>query len=73
LNRIVRFIRQQRKIRHFHCLSRKVEAIAEVLQGKWWLCRLHHAGLMQKRAKHQDMFLMEDVDVVVGWPDSILG
>jgi ATP-dependent DNA helicase RecQ len=48
-------------------LSRKkVEAIAEVLQVNGISAVPYHAGLDAKtRAKHQDMFLMEDVDVVV--------
>jgi ATP-dependent DNA helicase RecQ len=48
-------------------LSRKkVEAIAEVLQVNGISAVPYHAGLDAKtRAKHQDMFLMEDVEVVV--------
>jgi ATP-dependent DNA helicase RecQ len=48
-------------------LSRKkVESIAEVLQVNGISAVPYHAGLDAKtRAKHQDMFLMEDVDVVV--------
>lgn len=45
---------------------KKVEAIAEVLQVNGISAVPYHAGLDAKtRAKHQDMFLMEDVDVVV--------
>ena len=48
-------------------LSRKkVEEIANVLQVNGISSVPYHAGLDAKtRAKHQDMFLMEDVDVVV--------
>ena len=43
-----------------------MEAIAEVLQVNGISAVPYHAGLDAKtRAKHQDMFLMEDVDVVV--------
>ena len=50
-----------------YCLSRKkVEEIANVLQVNGISAVPYHAGLDAKtRAKHQDMFLMEDVDVVV--------
>lgn len=45
---------------------KKVETIAEVLQVNGISAVPYHAGLDAKtRAKHQDMFLMEDVDVVV--------
>ena len=45
---------------------KKVEAIAEVLQVNGISAIPYHAGLDAKtRAKHQDMFLMEDVEVVV--------
>jgi ATP-dependent DNA helicase RecQ len=48
-------------------LSRKkVEEIAQVLQVNGISAVPYHAGLDAKtRAKHQDMFLMEDVEVVV--------
>lgn len=65
---IIRFIRQHKgKSGIIYCLSRKkVEAIAEVLQVNGISAVPYHAGLDAKtRAKHQDMFLMEDVDVVV--------
>jgi ATP-dependent DNA helicase RecQ len=46
-------------------LAAKVEAIAEVLQVNG-ISAVPSCGLDAKtRAKHQDMFLMEDVDVVV--------
>jgi ATP-dependent DNA helicase RecQ len=65
---IIRFIKQHKgKSGIIYCLSRKkVEAIAEVLQVNGISAVPYHAGLDAKtRAKHQDMFLMEDVDVVV--------
>jgi ATP-dependent DNA helicase RecQ len=65
---IIRFINQHKgKSGIIYCLSRKkVEAIAEVLQVNGISAVPYHAGLDAKtRAKHQDMFLMEDVDVVV--------
>lgn len=50
-----------------YCLSRKkVEEITEVLKVNNFKAVPYHAGLDAKtRAKHQDMFLMEDADVVV--------
>jgi len=65
---IIRFIKQNKgKSGIIYCLSRKkVEEIAEVLQVNGISAVPYHAGLDAKtRAKHQDMFLMEDVDVVV--------
>lgn len=65
---IIRFIRLHKgKSGIIYCLSRKkVEAIAHVLQVNGISAVPYHAGLDAKtRAKHQDMFLMEDVDVVV--------
>ncbi|MDM1397422.1 ATP-dependent DNA helicase RecQ [Myroides odoratimimus] len=65
---IIRFIKQhQGKSGVIYCLSRKkVEEIANVLQVNGISAVPYHAGLDAKtRAKHQDMFLMEDVDVVV--------
>ncbi|MFV5694989.1 DNA helicase RecQ [Flavobacterium sp. LB3P122] len=65
---IIRFIKQHKgKSGIIYCLSRKkVEAVAEVLQVNGISAVPYHAGLDAKtRAKHQDMFLMEDVDVVV--------
>jgi len=65
---IIRFIRQhQDKSGIIYCLSRKkVEEVAQVLQVNGVKAVPYHAGLDGKtRAKHQDMFLMEDVDVVV--------
>jgi ATP-dependent DNA helicase RecQ len=65
---IIRFIKQHKgKSGIIYCLSRKkVEAIAHVLQVNGISAVPYHAGLDAKtRARHQDMFLMEDVDVVV--------
>jgi ATP-dependent DNA helicase RecQ len=65
---IIRFIRQNSsKSGIVYCLSRKrVEELAQVLQVNGVKAVPYHAGLDAKtRAKHQDMFLMEDVDVVV--------
>ncbi len=65
---IIRFIKQNKgKSGIIYCLSRKkVEEIAEVLQVNGISAVPYHAGLDAKtRAKHQDMFLMEDVEVVV--------
>lgn len=65
---IIRFIKQNEgKTGIVYCLSRKrVEELAQVLQVNGIKALPYHAGLDAKtRAKHQDMFLMEDVDVVV--------
>jgi ATP-dependent DNA helicase RecQ len=65
---IIRFIRLHlNKSGIIYCLSRKkVEEIAQVLQVNGIKAVPYHAGLDAKtRSKHQDMFLMEDVDVVV--------
>ncbi|MGO4818140.1 RecQ family ATP-dependent DNA helicase [Flavobacterium sp. W22_SRS_FP1] len=65
---IIRFIKQHKgKSGIIYCLSRKkVEAVAQVLQVNGISAVPYHAGLDAKtRARHQDMFLMEDVDVVV--------
>lgn len=50
-----------------YCLSRKkVEEFAEVLQINGISALPYHAGLDSvTRAKHQDMFLMEEIDVIV--------
>ncbi|MBT4775417.1 MAG: DNA helicase RecQ [Crocinitomicaceae bacterium] len=50
-----------------YCLSRKkVEELAEVLQVNGIKALAYHAGMdPPTRAKHQDMFLMEDADVIV--------
>jgi ATP-dependent DNA helicase RecQ len=65
---IIRFVRQYKgKSGIIYCLSRKkVEEIAQVLQVNGIKALPYHAGLDAKtRAKHQDMFLMEDIDVIV--------
>lgn len=65
---IIKFISQHKgKSGVIYCLSRKkVEEITQVLQVNGISAVPYHAGLDAKtRAKHQDMFLMEDVDVVV--------
>ncbi|MDG2463554.1 MAG: DNA helicase RecQ [Crocinitomicaceae bacterium] len=65
---IIRYIRKMAgKSGIIYCLSRKkVEEIAELLQVNGILALPYHAGLdANTRAKHQDMFLMEDVDVIV--------
>ncbi|SNR31708.1 ATP-dependent DNA helicase RecQ [Lutibacter agarilyticus] len=65
---IIRFIRGHAdKSGIIYCLSRKkVEEIAQLLQVNGIKAVPYHAGLDAKtRAKHQDMFLMEDIDVVV--------
>lgn len=65
---IIRFIKQNpKKSGIIYCLSRKrVEELAQTLQVNGISAVPYHAGLDAKtRAKHQDMFLMEDVDVVV--------
>ncbi|XKW97293.1 RecQ family ATP-dependent DNA helicase [Tenacibaculum maritimum] len=65
---IIRFVKQRvGKSGIVYCLSRKkVEEIAQVLQVNGINALPYHAGLDAKtRAKHQDMFLMEDCDVVV--------
>jgi ATP-dependent DNA helicase RecQ len=65
---ITRFIKKNsNKSGIVYCLSRKrVEELSQVLQVNGIKAVPYHAGLDSKtRARHQDMFLMEDVDVVV--------
>lgn len=65
---IVKFIRQYPgKSGVVYCLSRKkVEDFAQLLQVNGIKAIPYHAGLDSKtRNKHQDMFLMEEADVVV--------
>ena len=65
---IIRFVKQHiGKSGIIYCLSRKkVEEIAQVLQVNNLKAVPYHAGLDAKtRVKHQDMFLMEDCDIVV--------
>ncbi len=65
---IIRFVKQNEgKSGIIYCLSRKrVEELAQALQVNGIKAVPYHAGLDSKtRVKHQDMFLMEDADVVV--------
>ena len=65
---IIRFVKQNTgKSGIIYCLSRKrVEELAQALQVNGIKAVPYHAGLdAKKRASHQDMFLMEDIDVVV--------
>ncbi|MDA7803404.1 DNA helicase RecQ [Crocinitomix sp.] len=65
---IIRFIKERSvKSGIIYCLSRKkVEEIAELLQINGINALPYHAGLESgARARHQDMFLMEDADVIV--------
>lgn len=65
---IIRFVKQNEgKSGIIYCLSRKrVEQLAQTLQVNGISAVPYHAGLDAKtRVKHQDMFIMEDVDVVV--------
>jgi len=65
---IIRFIKQHPgKSGIIYCLSRKkVEELAELLQINGIKALPYHAGLdAAVRAKNQDAFLMEDIDVIV--------
>ncbi len=65
---VIRFVKQNEgKSGIIYCLSRKrVEQLAQALQVNGIKAVPYHAGLDGKtRVKHQDMFLMEDADVVV--------
>ncbi|MUP44139.1 RecQ family ATP-dependent DNA helicase [Gramella sp. BOM4] len=65
---IIRFVKKNSgKSGIIYCLSRKkVEELAQTLQVNGINAVPYHAGLDAKtRSKHQDMFLMEDIDVVV--------
>ncbi len=65
---IIRYVKQNAgKSGIIYCLSRKrVEELAQVLQVNGVSAVPYHAGFDAKtRSKYQDMFLMEDVDVVV--------
>jgi ATP-dependent DNA helicase RecQ len=65
---IIRFVKQREgKSGIIYCLSRKkVEEVAQILQVNGIKAVPYHAGLDAKtRVRHQDMFLMEDCDVVV--------
>lgn len=65
---IIRFVKKNSgKSGIIYCLSRKkVEALAQVLQVNGVSAVPYHAGFDAKtRSRYQDMFLMEDVDVVI--------
>ena len=65
---VIRFVKQHDgKSGIIYCLSRKrVEELAQALQVNGIKAVPYHAGLDSKtRVRHQDMFLMEDIDVVV--------
>lgn len=65
---IIKFVKQREgKSGIIYCLSRKrVEQLSQTLQVNGIKAVPYHAGLDAKtRSKHQDMFLMEDIDVVV--------
>lgn len=65
---IIKFVKKnQGKSGIIYCLSRKrVAELAQTLQVNGIKAIPYHAGLDSKtRNKHQDMFLMEDIDVVV--------
>ena len=65
---IVRFIKHRKnKSGIVYCLSRKkVEELAQIIQVNGIRALPYHAGLdAATRAKHQDMFLMEDAEVIV--------
>ncbi len=65
---MIKFIKQHPgKSGIVYCLSRKkVEEIAEILSVNGIKALPYHAGMdSSTRAKHQDMFLMEDADVIV--------
>jgi len=65
---IIRFVREREgKSGIIYCLSRKkVEEVAQLLQVNGLKAIPYHAGLEAKvRARHQDMFLMEETDIVV--------
>ncbi len=65
---IIRFVKKNEgKSGIIYCLSRKrVQELAQVLQVNGISAVPYHAGFDAKtRSKYQDMFLMEDVDVVV--------
>jgi ATP-dependent DNA helicase RecQ len=64
---IIKFVKSREgKSGIIYCLSRKkVEELAQVLQVNGIKALPYHAGLdAHTRARHQDMFLMEDADVI---------
>lgn len=65
---IIQYIRKHKgESGIIYCLSRKkVEQLAELLQVNGVSALAYHAGMdASTRARHQDMFLMEEVDVIV--------
>ncbi len=65
---IIKYIRKRKgQSGIIYCLSRKkVEQLAEILQVNGINALGYHAGMdATTRSKHQDMFLMEEVDVIV--------
>ncbi len=67
-SQIIKFIRENKgKSGIIYCLSRKkVEELAETLSVNDIKALAYHAGMdSATRSKHQDMFLMEEVDVIV--------
>ena len=65
---IIRFVKEHEgKSGIIYCLSRKrVEELSQALQVNGIKAVPYHAGLDSKtRVRHQDMFLMENIDVVV--------
>jgi ATP-dependent DNA helicase RecQ len=68
IKEIIKYVKSQPgKSGIVYCLSRKkVEELAETLQVNGIKALPYHAGLDSgTRAKHQDAFLMEEVDVIV--------
>lgn len=68
MREIIKYIRQhQGKSGIVYCLSRKkVEEVAQTLTVNGIKALPYHAGLdAAQRARHQDMFLMEEADVIV--------
>lgn len=65
---IIKYVKQNEgKSGIIYCLSRKkVEEIAQLLKLNGFKALPYHAGLESAvRAKHQDMFLMEEADIIV--------
>jgi ATP-dependent DNA helicase RecQ len=68
IKQLIRFVKENNgKSGIIYCLSRKkVEEIAETLQVNGIKALPYHAGFdPNTRSRNQDMFLMEDVDVIV--------
>ena len=65
---IIKYIRKRKgQSGIIYCLSRKkVEQLSEILQVNGISALGYHAGMdASTRSRHQDMFLMEEVDVIV--------